>query len=158
MKILKTSLLLLLTAFLACSKSKSDNLSKQTVMELLVNKKWQLTSITGTTDTGNPIIDQFPSQEDYIKDDYLLFNSDLTFIYSDNIILNPQLNGNIIESGTWKVTDSDTYIELLSDTQQEQETNTTDYPTKIVEISARQMKWDIYTDFHIIYHYTFKAL
>ena len=59
--------------------------------------------------------DLFSGQEDYTKDDYLIFAADSTYQLNDNIILQSDTASTIIDSGTWLFSADNTQLLRHSD-------------------------------------------
>src|SRR6478735_2678709 len=86
----------------SCNKDDDQDGSNQQNRQLLVNKKWQIQSNI-SIDSMNRETDLFSGQEEYTKDDYLIFNSASTYELNDNIILQSATASKIIDSGTWLI-------------------------------------------------------
>jgi hypothetical protein len=101
----------------SCNKDDDQDGSNQQNRQLLVNKKWQIQSNI-SIDSMNRETDLFSGQEEYTKDDYLIFNSDSTYELNDNIILQSDTASKIIDSGTWLLSSDNNQLLRHSDMYQ----------------------------------------
>lgn len=122
---------------LACSKDdSSDPTPQKTRTELLIDKKWQKTAISGKLADGTIVPDGFTSLPSYAKDDYYLFKSNLKYELNDNIEMHPGQTDKVIASGSWALVSSDQYLTVERDSDGF-ETN-----VKITELTETQLKWE----------------
>lgn len=129
--------LLILSLLAACSKDSTQPQTSQSRTDLIIGKKWVMISMTGKLANGSIVGEQIGSLPDHKKDDYWYFKQDLSFELNDNMNKRPGTSSAILEKGTWKLINSDTYLDLRS-----ADPGTTYFPTKILELSAAQMKWE----------------
>lgn len=137
MRLNHTISLLFISLLFACSKDTTAPQTHQSKTELIIGKKWVLISMTGKLANGTTVGEQVGSLPDYSKDDYWYFKSDLTFEFNDNANRRPGSISAILDKGTWKLLNSDTYIEIKSI-----DPGTSYFPTKMVEVTSIQMKWE----------------
>lgn len=108
---MQTKLCLILAVTLlsfACKKnSNSDDISlKEERIELLINKKWQMTSdfYWQKSDNGGFIKNDNYGWTEHRMDDYVVYHPDFTMEWNDNQILDP--NDSIaVYTGTWHISD-----------------------------------------------------
>ncbi|HUR10874.1 MAG TPA: DUF5004 domain-containing protein [Flavitalea sp.] len=106
-------LLTVLSGFLiGCTKTNGDVAKSKS--EMLINKKWQLVSLTSQSGTGVTVINGVDSFPSYRRDDYLLFKSDSTYEYNDNLEPRPGLSSKIIDAGDWQLARNNTALEMHS--------------------------------------------
>ena len=115
------------------SCTKDDTILIKMKQGLLINKKWQLTSMSVKTANG-PLTNAYDSLPPFRKDDYFLFKNDSTYELNDHIDTMPGKNSKILDAGSWKTNTSQTYLEMHSDLY-----NTTYNPARIIELSATKL-------------------
>lgn len=137
---------------LSCTKS--TGIDGQQRSQLLINKKWQLTSLIAKTDSGttsNNGVDSLPA---FRKDDYLLLKTDSTYEYNDNLILRPGESSQVLDAGNWMLISGNHSLELHSTIY------TRTYPPfQILELNATTMRLETksQSDGSIV-QMTFKAM
>jgi hypothetical protein len=92
---------------LSCNKSADEDVSlKEERIELLVNKKWQLTSdfYYQEADYGPPIKNDNYGATAHAIDDYVVYYPDFTMEWNDNELLDPN-DPNTVYTGTWQISD-----------------------------------------------------
>lgn len=99
---------------LSCSKDDTDTTEKKENRELLIDKKWVVTSNI-SIDSLNNQTDLLQDIEDYKKDDYFLFKSDSTYELNDNIELRYDTASVIIDAGKWILSNDGTELNRHSD-------------------------------------------
>ncbi len=136
---LKHSILttIVIALFLGCSKDDAPTQPQQSRTDLLVGKKWVMTSMTGKLANGSMVTEQIGLLPEYKKDDYWFFKPDLTFEFNDNSNKRPGSTISVLDQGTWRLVNGDSYIELKSNSPA-----TSYFPTKVLEITSAQMKWE----------------
>ncbi|MDQ6755513.1 MAG: hypothetical protein M3004_01115 [Bacteroidota bacterium] len=102
-------LFLILGAF-SCKKESSD--TAKTTLQLLENKKWQISAISGTQN-GVYYADMFSSQPDYAKDDYYYFQDTFVWELNDNAVKQPGNVSPILDRGTWHLSVDNTNQSIL---------------------------------------------
>ena len=91
----------------ACKKE--DHLTTQ---EKLLVKKWKLTAMTSVASTGtNDLYAGLPS---YIKDDYLVLNSNHTYELNDAALRDPSKTNQVYDKGSWEYINSEQILQLKS--------------------------------------------
>ncbi|HSB92382.1 MAG TPA: hypothetical protein VLC28_04660 [Flavitalea sp.] len=100
--ILFTCMILSVLASSGCNKDDGNNDDTNSLRAALINHKWQIKSNI-SIDSMNRETDLLSGQEEYKKDDYLIFNEDSTYEVNDNIILQTDTASRIIDSGTWLI-------------------------------------------------------
>ena len=116
----------------ACSKNGEDDLKEKKV--LLTSKKWQLAGLKLKTDSGTIVEDAFTPLPAYRKDDYLLFSSDSTYEYNDNLIVRVDSTSKILDAGRWYFIDGGRSIYMRSEVY-----STTYNPPIILELSNTKL-------------------
>ena len=99
--------------FTSCDKDDSAG-DREALRAKLINTKWQIQSNI-SIDSMMRETDLFSSQEEYKKDDYLIFNEDSTYQLNDNIILQSDTASQIIDSGSWLLSSDNTHLLRHSD-------------------------------------------
>jgi hypothetical protein len=125
-------ILLLLVSF-SCSQSSSNSIVNRT--ELLANKKWKISGLSGKQPNGTVIPDGYSGLPEYMKDDYFFYKTDFTFIHNDNTNKRPGATTDIVDQGVWSLTNADTYLNLVSNTP-----GATYVPSKILELTSSSLK------------------
>lgn len=128
--------LFLTTVLLSCSKKK-DSTSTTSRYDLLVNKKWKISAISGYTTSGVYVPDDFSSLPAYDKDDYFYFHDNLKYEQNAGPLLDPDHPSQIIDAGSWQLTTSDQFITLVSDT-----TGVTYNPLKIITLTKTNFSFE----------------
>jgi len=129
---------LLLVCFnISCSTS-NQSLNNT---ELLVNKKWKFSAGNSKLADGTIIADSYSTFPVYQQDDYFLFLSDRTFTVNDNVnrIPGPGTNSIILQSGTWSMSNGDSYVNITNVVQGNPVLTRSQ---KILELSATTMRWE----------------
>lgn len=145
----KTPLFLFAAVLLfGCSKSDPDVQKSRT--DLIVNKKWVMTGFSGRVGSG-PIIDQYASVPSYEKDDYLVYKPDLTFTANEGATKQFPTDPDIIDVGRWRLTNGDTYLEMVSTATLPPGQSITYFPVKITELTESTMKWEAMDGGNTIY-------
>lgn len=128
---MKHIFLLLLTSILfACNKNDDDDPNDKSRTELLINKKWQVTAISGKLSDGTVVPDDFSGLPDNKKDDYYFFKANLTYEINENTLLRPGSTTPIFDAGTWRLLNSDEYLEMTSN-----DSNTSFGVIKIIKLT-----------------------
>lgn len=105
-------LVLIVTTFFSCKKESADiPKTNQTNFDLLVNKKWKISSVSGVVN-GVTITDGYSDLDGWAKDDFYFFKSNLTYEVNANTLKRPGHDDQILDNGTWKLTTSDKVLEL----------------------------------------------
>jgi len=113
--------------------TKQDALVIERKHWLLVNKKWQLSSMSIKTANGN-LTNQYDSLPSFRKDDYFVFKPDSTYEFNDNTDTIPGKNSRILDAGIWKLDQKETVLEMHSDLF-----NSTYNPARILELSTSKL-------------------
>ena len=105
----KLCLTLAITLFLfGCKKdSDSDDVSlREDRIQLLINKKWQMTSdfYYQTSDNGGFIKNDNYGSTEFRMDDYVIYHPDFSMEWNDNQKLDPN-DSSKIYIGTWQISD-----------------------------------------------------
>lgn len=98
----------------SCSKDDNDTTKRKENRELLVDKKWVMSSNI-SIDSLNNQTDLLQDIEDYKKDDYFLFKPDSTYELNDNIELRYDTASVIIDAGKWVLSADGTELLRHSD-------------------------------------------
>lgn len=144
-------ILLLSGLITSCTKSGSnpEKEKEKSRTDLLINKKWKIAAMGATLEDGSKIEDSYSSFRDYEKDDYYYFKPDLTFTLNANTLKKPGETKEILDAGTWKLINNDTYLELKSTIQSPPGQTTSYYPTKILELTETKLSLEVYTDYGV---------
>jgi len=116
--------------FSSCTKSE---LTPKADVKLLLNKRWEVTGKTTKNQNGSTT-DEFSLMPASEKDDYYYFKADSTYEYNDNMETKTGVVSKILDAGTWRLINGDTYLELHSSIY-----NTTTNPSKIKELTENKL-------------------
>jgi hypothetical protein len=98
----------LLVLLIACKKE--NHLTAEE--KLLINKKWRLTAMTSSGSTGTT--DLYVGLPNFIKDDYLVFNSSHTYEMNDGVLRDPSKSSLVYDKGNWEYISGQQIIQLKS--------------------------------------------
>ena len=90
----------------SCKKNSDDVLSKEQKIQLLINKKWQMTSDAYyfIGDNGTQIKNDNFGGIAYTIDDYVIYHPDFTMEWNDNKVLDPN-DSSTVYTGLWHISD-----------------------------------------------------
>ena len=128
---------------ISCSKNSSSS-NKQSNTDLLIDKKWKLTSENGKLADGTITADDYPSLPTYEQDDYFYFKSNLTWAIRDNAIKHPGSLSDTLDYGTWALTNGDQYLQLTSTMPLPPGYSTEYFPSKILDLTDKSLKLESY--------------
>ena len=122
---MKTKLFVVLAVIFmlaGCKKNSNsgDVLLKEQRIQLLINKKWQMTSDAYyfIGDNGTVVENNNHGGFAYTIDDYVIYHPDFTMEWNDNKVLDPN-DSNTLYTGLWHISDDGKIIttQLLSPVQ-----------------------------------------
>jgi hypothetical protein len=139
--------------FLSCKKNHDATLTKSR-FELISDKKWQIAALSGVVN-GITITDAYSGLPDYDKDDYYYFKDNLSYELNANLLKRSGYPEQIIDSGTWQLTTSDSFLVLNS----RGSNMVTIDPINILELTEDKLviQWTD-SQYGDIRKYTFKAI
>lgn len=128
----------------SCSKGSnpSNNNPNPSNTDLIINKKWAVSAISGKQADGTLIPDWYNTAADYDKDDYYFFKSDLTWSDNKNTLKQPGHPEEKSDFGTWTLVNGDQYLQLVSTMPQPPGSSITYWPVRILELTSTKMKWE----------------
>ena len=102
---------------ISCTKSSDSPSMREQRIELLVNKKWQLTSdfYYQQSDNGGSIKNEEVGWVKHTLDNFVIYYPDFTMEWNDNQVLDPY-HSTTVYSGTWQISEDGQTIttQLLS--------------------------------------------
>jgi hypothetical protein len=113
---MKVLTILLITLIIAgCNKKHDGSALNKSRKDLLINKKWQVLSISRLLDDGMTVDpDYYSKLPEYEQDDYYFFRWNLTYDINENKVRRPLSEEQLYDNGTWSLTQGDKYLELQS--------------------------------------------